>query len=219
MAEVSSNHPPEEASAPDGLSPRAAARRQAFLDAATEVFVAEGYERASMTEIVRRAGGSLATLYAQFGSKEGLMQAVIEARSSKIAAPLEDVAARHLPLQAGLELFAIRFLTAVMSRDSLGMFRIIVGEGHRFPRIAAHFRRYGPERVVAVVAAYLEERAAAGEITVTDPHVAANEFLALVRGPMHLRPIFDPGYWPDADQIAVQARRGVDIFLNGVRAR
>ncbi len=201
------------------LSPRAAARRQAFLDAATEVFVSEGYERASMTEIVRRAGGSLATLYGRFGSKEGLMQAVIEARSARNAAPLEDVAARHLPLDQALELFAQRFLTTLMTRESLGMLRIIVGEGHRFPAIAAHFRRHGPERIVAVIASYLDDRAAAGEIVIPDATAAAHEFLAIVRGPMHLRPIFEPDYWPEPHDIAVQARRGADVFLNGVRPR
>ena len=55
---------------------RGVARKQAFLQAAREVFLEHGYEAASVNEVVRRAGGSLATLYSQYGSKEGLFLAV-----------------------------------------------------------------------------------------------------------------------------------------------
>ncbi|MBU1289240.1 MAG: TetR/AcrR family transcriptional regulator, partial [Alphaproteobacteria bacterium] len=46
-------------------------RRAAFIAAARQVFLEQGYEAASMSEIVLRAGGSLSTLYSQFGDKQG----------------------------------------------------------------------------------------------------------------------------------------------------
>ena len=55
------------ASASEPEAGRAELRRAAFLRAAREVFLEFGYENANMAEIVRRAGGSLSTLYAQFG--------------------------------------------------------------------------------------------------------------------------------------------------------
>ncbi|MBS0385347.1 MAG: helix-turn-helix transcriptional regulator, partial [Proteobacteria bacterium] len=45
---------------------RGVARRHAFLLSAREVFLEQGYEQASVNDVVRRAGGSFATLYAQF---------------------------------------------------------------------------------------------------------------------------------------------------------
>jgi len=64
--------------APRGaVSGRGAARRQAMLDAACEVFLEHGFEGASVADVVRRSGGSLATLYASFGSKEGLFEAIV----------------------------------------------------------------------------------------------------------------------------------------------
>ena len=48
------------------------AKRQAILKAAAEVFRKVGFERASMSEIRARIGGSKATLYNYFPSKEKL---------------------------------------------------------------------------------------------------------------------------------------------------
>ena len=59
-------------------TPRGEARRRAFLDAAGKVFLAQGLGNASVNDVVRLAGGSLATLYQQFGSKEGLFLAMFE---------------------------------------------------------------------------------------------------------------------------------------------
>ena len=47
-------------------------KRQAILKAAAEVFREVGFERASMSEIRARIGGSKATLYNYFPSKEKL---------------------------------------------------------------------------------------------------------------------------------------------------
>ena len=51
------------------LCRRGEIRAEKFLDAATEVFAEKGYQHARLSEIVARAGGSLATLYRIFGDK------------------------------------------------------------------------------------------------------------------------------------------------------
>lgn len=56
--------------------PRAARERQ-MLDVAEEVFAERGYGVASMEEIAERVGVSKPMLYEYFGSKEGLLLAVI----------------------------------------------------------------------------------------------------------------------------------------------
>ena len=55
------------------------ARRQAILDVAAQTFRELGYERTTMCEIRARVGGSKATLYSYFASKEELFFAVIAA--------------------------------------------------------------------------------------------------------------------------------------------
>jgi len=55
---------------------RRARRRGAILDAAEELFIERGYEGTKLAKIVRRSGGSLATLYEIFGNKQGLLHAI-----------------------------------------------------------------------------------------------------------------------------------------------
>ena len=58
---------------------RTEARREAIVEAAATLFQEMGYERASMNELARRLGGSKATLYSYFPSKEALLVAVVKA--------------------------------------------------------------------------------------------------------------------------------------------
>ena len=46
------------------------------------LFLERGFAGASVNELVRIAGGSLATLYAEFGTKEKLFEAVMTRRAS-----------------------------------------------------------------------------------------------------------------------------------------
>src|SRR3546814_17351162 len=50
-------------------------RRLAILDAAEQLFLEKGSERAELSEVIRRSGGSLAILYAFFGNQEVLVGA------------------------------------------------------------------------------------------------------------------------------------------------
>ena len=51
-----------------------------ILDAADRAFAVGGYSGTSMRVIVRQAGVNLATVYYYFGSKGGLMEAVLKRR-------------------------------------------------------------------------------------------------------------------------------------------
>ena len=63
--------------APDSRGSEAAKRRQ-IIDGARRVFLAQGFDAASMGEIAREAGVSKGTLYVYFKSKEELFEAIVE---------------------------------------------------------------------------------------------------------------------------------------------
>ncbi len=71
-------------------NPRGERRRAALLEAAKAVFVEQGYAGATLDDVIAQAGGSRATLYKQFGGKEGLFAAVIAEICAEIVAPLDD---------------------------------------------------------------------------------------------------------------------------------
>lgn len=61
--------------------PELSAGGERLLEVAAEVFYTEGIRATGVDTIVKRAGVSKPTLYAQFGSKEQLVAAVLERRS------------------------------------------------------------------------------------------------------------------------------------------
>ena len=79
-----STDPSTDAARPRGIRLPRKARRAQLLDAALEVFVAQGYHAAAMDEIADRAGVSKPVLYQHFPSKLDLYLALVEQSSDRI---------------------------------------------------------------------------------------------------------------------------------------
>jgi AcrR family transcriptional regulator len=197
---------------------RAELRRAAFLKAAREVFLEYGYEAANMAEIVKRAGGSLSTLYAQFGGKKGLFEAMIDSRVGELTEQMQIELAAHAPLKDGLKRIGERFMLKLCEPESLDVFRLMVGQAKKFPDVADSFARLGPERVRKALSEYLRDRAEAGEIRIKNFDLAAATFFDLVRARIHFRALLDVSYRPTADEIRETVERAVKVFLGGIEA-
>ncbi len=192
---------------------RGVARRQAFLQAAREVFLEQGYEAASVNDVVRRAGGSLATLYAQFGNKEGLFQAVTQDQHERFTRAMTPDSVDHLQLEAGLQAIGEHYVRAYLMPENLAFFRIIVGEGRKFPE---HLQRYissGADRVRAILAGFLEARGA----KVEDPDMAASYLLELWRSRHHYRALADDAYRITDKQLTEHVAAAVAFFMRAVK--
>src|SRR5882757_11484676 len=61
-----------------GQAARSAETRRRLLEAAVEVFAEEGFRKATLHEIARRADANIASTGYHFGNKEGLYAAVFE---------------------------------------------------------------------------------------------------------------------------------------------
>jgi TetR/AcrR family transcriptional repressor of mexJK operon len=194
-------------------------RRDQFLDVATEIFVRNGFEAASLQEIVNRAGGSLATLYRMFGNKEGLYRAVIERKGSAVSATFDmpDLAGREpREVLCGL---GERLLELILSDDAIGLHRLMITEAGRNPQLREIFMERAPNRVAGALADYFTVQTKAGRIKVADPKLAAVQFLEMIKGDYYMRGLL-------GEQLALSAKerkrvvaRAVDIFLNGVLPR
>src|SRR5258706_16479492 len=68
--------------------PRGEIRRSQILDAATEVFLENGYGGAPIDLVVERAGASKATGYSFLGGKDRRFAALLEQRGERILSPL-----------------------------------------------------------------------------------------------------------------------------------
>ena len=204
---------------------RGEARRTAILAAAREVFLEHGYGAATLDEIIRRAGGSRATIYEQFGSKEGLFGAIIAQVCAGIVAPLIEPAqpGGDFPQRSGdfeSTLYAIgrRYLDALMNPQGVALYRLVVGESGRFPELGRQVYAAGPAAAARELAAYLRREATRSDLSLADPDLAARHFLELVKGDLHARALFNVGAPPSDAEIAACVREGVRTFLHGIRS-
>src|SRR5919198_3276990 len=74
----------EAATKPQRGRPRDPERSRRILEAARAHFYAHGLERASVDAIAAEAGVSKMTIYSNFGSKEGLFEAVVQDRTDRV---------------------------------------------------------------------------------------------------------------------------------------
>lgn len=190
-------------------------RRAAFIAAAHEVFLEQGYEAASMSDIVQRAGGSLSTLYSQFGDKQGLFLAMLDERIRLITASMGVELSAHAPVADGLRRIGQQFMSKLLEPESLEMYRLILGLARKFPDIPREFVRRGPERLRQALADYLIDRVGAGEIHLDDPHRAASLFLEMTRAGLVNRALMDDAVRPSPAEIEASVEAVVDVFLNG----
>jgi AcrR family transcriptional regulator len=69
--------------------------RQRLLEAADELFYAEGVQTVGIDRIIERAGVAKASLYNTFGSKEELVEAYLSSRHSRVVARLTAAVEQH----------------------------------------------------------------------------------------------------------------------------
>lgn len=194
-------------------NPRGERRRTALLDAAKAVFVEHGYAGATLDDVIDRAGGSRATLYQQFGGKEGLFAAIIAQICAGIVAPLERA---DEPPERLLLFFGRSFMTGLMEPEGLALYRVLIGEAERFPDLAAAVYRSGPAVAAQQLAVHLRRWTAEGRISVRDPDLAARQFLEMVKGDLHLRALLRLAPPPSQQEIEDCVAAAVKLFLRGI---
>lgn len=192
------------------------ARRQAILDAAREVFLDRGYADSSVDAVIERVGGSKATIYALFGSKEGLLSAVAAKCGTEFTAAVEKVDVSSSPAES-LRRIARAYCKAAFDPRRLAMYRMAVGESGRRPESGDNYYRLGPRATLAVVVKFFRECVDKGVIETSEPDLLADCFLASLRGSLFNRAVLNPTRVPTQQEIEHNVDFIVDTFLRGVR--
>jgi AcrR family transcriptional regulator len=134
------------APAPAPAAPRFRVAEATILDAATATFAADGFERAKMEAIAGRAGTTKPTLYARFGSKEGLYAAAVQREYELRKVRLFEVygTGEELPFRQRLNRWTQAYFDLVRERpDGFAL----ISEGERHPVAAAIIQRAAGEIV------------------------------------------------------------------------
>lgn len=195
--------------------PRDPERYRRIMEAARKHFYVHGLERASVDAIAAEAGVSKMTIYSNFGSKEGLFEALVRDGTDRVMGGSAGAEALD-PLQPRKALLAVgeQFLALTREEHTLGKFRSLYGAANAQPEACRAFYRQGPERLTGELAAYLRRANDAGTLKVKNPRLAADLFLAMFLGSGHIRGLLMLEV-PDAREDKALLREAVRVFLAG----
>ena len=188
-------------------------KAEAILAAAERAFLAAGFGAVTMDRIAREGGVSKATVYAHFAGKEDLFGAVVAHLSERRFHGFSAEALDPGDIARSLTTIATRFLDLVLSPEAIALNRIIIGEVTRFPVLGQVFWEAGPARTRAQIEGFLRRAAVLGSLDIADARLAAEQFVALARGEIHLRSLLrleDPA---DPAALADAAANAVATFL------
>jgi len=163
-----------------------AARREQLIAVAEQLFLQHGFANTSVNAIVREAGGSLATLYAEFGSKEALFESVLSERAARFFPEESSAPKQSLDAQTELRALATQMLKRMLSDDGLAVYRLAVHEAPRFPALRKALLEVGMPGLLDRTANYLQTLVDRGALKIERSadamQLAASRFIALVQG-------------------------------------
>jgi TetR/AcrR family transcriptional regulator, mexJK operon transcriptional repressor len=202
---------------------RSARKRRAILEAATTVFLRNGYLGTSMDEIAALAGVSKQTVYKHFADKERLFSEIVTATVDEIADPNYDEVLNLRDtgdVERDLRDFARRQLRAVMEPRLLQLRRLVIGEAGRFPQLGRLFYERGPGRTIDALATMFERLASRGALDLDDPRIAAAHFNWLVMSiPLNQAMLLGEDEPATPAQLRRYADAGARAFLAAYRKR
>jgi AcrR family transcriptional regulator len=188
-------------------------RKSQILEIALEMFLKEGFAAVSMSSIAARVGGSKATLYNYFASKEELFAATVAARCGQLQSIIYDVEAEGGSFCDSLRRLGERFLALIMTDDSIALFRLVIAESARFPELGHGFFEAGPNRGQERVAEFLSHGIAQGALRAGDVLEMGRAFLDLLSSDIHRKRLCNVMPEPSPEMIARNAERAARQFL------
>ena len=172
-------------SSPAGTSARTEKKRRAIVEAASEIFLAQGFAGTSMDDVAARAAVSKQTVYKQFESKQALFVAVVGNMTSetvkRVEAAMPQVTSAE-ELASALHAYALRQLTMVLNPALMQLRRLVIAEAPRFPELGAALYEGGPVQAITRLSREFAHWTSQGLLRADDPTLAATQFNWLLMG-------------------------------------
>lgn len=189
----------------------------AIREAATTLFLRNGYLGTSMDEVAALARVSKQTVYTHFDDKERLFTDLVLSNTERVDEFIDELPAllgRSSDPEKDLGELGRRYLETVVRPQVLSLRRLVIAEAARFPDLARTYFERVPQRMVGALAEGLRGLAGRGLLHVDDPQLAAQHFVALVLWIPLDRALFVPDAeaLPEAE-LEHLAAAGVRVFL------
>ena len=188
-------------------------RRDRLVRLAAPLFLKKGYDNVSIDDIIGVAGGSKATIYAWFGGKQGLFEAVVRQKCDDVTVGLEINVDGTLEQQ--LTKIGHSFVEIVLTPPILEFHRLMVSIGRTFPEAGRLFFQSGPSSAYAIVAKWIERHQKEGRLIDEDPYRLAVLFLDMLIGEQQLGWLTSVPRAAQKAKIDETVRVAVRVFLGG----
>ena len=183
------------------------------IGGARAVFLADGYEGASVDAIARAAGVSKATLYSYFADKTLLFMAVAKAECRTQIDEAGAILSPDARPEDALRAAGHRITAFVLSEFGRSIFRMCVAESDRFPELGREFFRTGPAVMRAQMCDYLRLAAGRGELVIDDVELAADQFVELCHAVLFVEMVFGVRRSASAAEIERVVEGAVGTFM------
>jgi AcrR family transcriptional regulator len=172
-----------------------------------------------MATIAAHVGGSKATLYNHFSSKEQLFEAVVQEICAGNAAVFETIDLESGDLRKALRRFGVAMTRLILSDDLIAMHRLIAGEAARFPEIGAAYYQAGVRRGKEKLFQAFQSAMDNGRLRHADPMNAAQQFFDLCISGLYRRALWNMDPKPTEAEIDANVDAAVTTFLDGYRLK
>ncbi|MDE0853922.1 MAG: TetR/AcrR family transcriptional regulator [Nevskia sp.] len=184
-----------------------------MLKAASELFLARGYEGVSIDEVIAQTGGTKTNVYTLFGGKAELFAAMVNEQCQKLTHTFADLDLSGLTLEEALRRAGRTYLTTLLSKASVRQHRMMVAESARFPALGRRWFKAGPEGARTALATQLEalpgfgSKSQAGKVAAT--------FLNMLGGEPLMRQLAAGGTPPSTREISSYVDDAITVLLQG----
>ena len=187
-------------------------KRREIVQAACELFEQQGYDRTSMSQISERVGGSKATLYGYFSSKEELLRAVLDYDVGEAADHAMTAFLAMDDLREGLIRLGVAYLQRRLSSLPIANIRIVANQPQD-STMGKEFYESVLRPAWKRLAARFEALMDAGKLKRADPWIVTMHWKGLNEWDMFERRLLGALSGPEPKLIETVARSAADAFL------
>jgi TetR/AcrR family transcriptional repressor of mexJK operon len=177
------------------------------------LFLKNGYANTSMDAIAEHARVTKQTVYSHYHSKDELFAHMITALCEKHPPFTSLVKNSEQPVDTLLYEIGVNFLDMLTNKDVLAATRLVIAEAHHHPKLAERYYENGTQRMIAMLAEFLDVQNKRDELAIADTASAASYFFALLRGRYYLRLLLGVKPIPSEQEKKLHIRETVAIFM------
>ncbi|MCP3387490.1 TetR/AcrR family transcriptional regulator [Bradyrhizobium sp. CCGB12] len=193
-------------------------KRRQILDGARHVFMALGFDGASMGEIARAAQVSKGTLYVYFADKCALFEAILEEEALQHGQvvfnfdPARDA-------ETTLKEFGRAYIHLLCRPGGGSAIRTVMAIAERMPEVGRRYYARVLDKTINRLSEYLSAHVASGDLEIDNCDLAASQFMELCKASLFLPFVFQAAPAPSEERMTEVIDSATRMFLAAYRVK